>query len=92
MVQEAAWDYTYDHLAQETKNTYTYDEWAAKNDALADPSITYTLGAITEESPGVYGVDVTLSTGDVRHTYFVQEDGQWLHLFSADEYALFSTV
>jgi hypothetical protein len=92
MVQEGDWDYTYNHLDATTQATYTYDQWVAANDALASPDITYTVGDITEESPGVFGVDVTLSTGDVRHTYFVNENDQWLHGFSDDEYALFASV
>jgi hypothetical protein len=92
MVQEGDWDYTYNHLDAETRSTYTYDQWVAANDALASPDITYTVGDITEESPGLFGVDVTLSTGDVRHTYFVNENSQWLHRFSDDEYALFASV
>ena len=91
-VQEADWDYTYNHLDQATRSTYTYEQWVAANDALASPDITYTVGDITEESPGVFGVDVTLSTGDVRYTYFVYENNQWLHRFSDDEYALFAGV
>jgi hypothetical protein len=92
MVQEGDWDYTYNHLDAATRSTYTYEQWAAANDALASPDITYTVGDITEESPGVFGVDVTLSTGDVRHTYFVKENDQWLHSFSDDEYALLASV
>jgi hypothetical protein len=92
MVQEGDWDYTYNHLDEATRSTYTYEQWVAANDALASPDITYTVGDITEESLGVFGVDVTLSTGDVRHTYFVNENNQWLHSFSDDEYALLASV
>src|SRR5215207_7363565 len=92
MVQEGDWDYTYNHLDEATRSTYTYEQWVAANDALASPNITYTVGDITEESPGVFGVDVTLSTGDVRHTYFVYENNQWLHNFSDEEYALLASV
>lgn len=92
MVQEGDWDYTYNHLDETTRSTYTYEQWVAANDTLASPDITYTVGDITEESPGVFGVDVTLSSGDVRHTYFVHENNQWLHSFSDDEYALFASV
>ena len=92
MVQEGDWDYTYNHLDEATRSTYTYEQWVAANDALASPNITYTVGDITEESPGVFGVDVTLSTGDVRHTYFVNENNQWLHSFSDEEYALLASV
>ena len=91
-VQEADWDYTYNHLDEATRSTYTYEQWAAANDALASPDITYTVGDITEESPGVFGVDVTLSTGDFRHTYFVYENDQWLHSFSDEEYELLASV
>jgi hypothetical protein len=92
MVQEGNWDYTYNHLDAATRSTYTYEQWTAANNALASPDITYTVGDITEESPGVFGVDVTLSTGDVRHTYFVNENNQWLHRFSDEEYALLASV
>src|SRR5215203_4759541 len=92
MVQEGDWDYTYNHLDEATRSTYTYEQWVAANDALASPDITYTVGDITEESPGIFGVDVTLSTGDVRHTYFVYENNQWLHNFSDEEYALLASV
>jgi hypothetical protein len=91
-VQEADWDYTYNHLDEATRSTYTYEQWAAANDALASPDITYTVGDITEESSGVFGVDVTLSTGDFRHTYFVYENNQWLHSFSDEEYELLASV
>jgi hypothetical protein len=95
-VEQGDWNYTYDHLDSETQGTYTYAEWATNNEALASGSVTYTVESVEITSPSVANVNVALSFGDgsteVRHTYFVRENGQWLHRFSSDEYALFASV
>jgi hypothetical protein len=88
------WDYTYDHLASETRNTYGREEWANKNAARYDPSIDYKVDSVVMESPTKADVVVVLALGDgstrFRNTYFVKEDGRWLHQFGAEEYALFA--
>jgi len=48
-VEYTDWDYTYDHLAAETRNTYGEDEWANKNAALYDPSIDYKVDSVMME-------------------------------------------
>jgi len=91
-VEYTDWDYTYNHLASETRNTYGRDAWANKNAALYDPSIDYKVDSVVMESPTKADVVVVLMLGDgstnVRNTYFVKENGQWLHQFGAEEYAL----
>jgi hypothetical protein len=95
-VEYTDWDYTYDHLASETRNTYGREEWANKNAALYDPSIDYKVDSVMMESPTKANVVVVLALGDgstsFRNTYVVKKNGRWLHSFSDAEYALFASA
>jgi hypothetical protein len=94
------WGYTYDHLDSETQSAYTEQEWFAKNDYLADTgAVTYTIESVVMDSAypeTVADVAVLLTTTDgsasVRNTYFVYEDGSWLHRFSPEEYDLLASA
>jgi len=87
------WGYTYDHLDSETQNTYTRDEWFAKNEYLANTgSVTYTIESVEMDPSApdtLAGVEVVLTATDgsasVRNTYFVYEDGSWKHRFGAED-------
>jgi Skp family chaperone for outer membrane proteins len=94
------WEYTYDHLDSETQSAYTKQEWLAKNEYLADTGpVTYTIQSVVMDSAypdTVAALVVVLTSPDgstsVRNTYFVYEDGSWLHRFSPEEYDLFASV
>jgi hypothetical protein len=94
------WGYTYDHLDSETQSAYTEQEWFAKNDYLADTgTVTYTIDSVVMDSAypkTVANVAVVLTTTDgsasVRNTYYVYEDGSWLHRFSPEEYDLLASA
>jgi hypothetical protein len=94
------WGYTYDHLISETQSTYTEQEWFSKNDYLADTgAVTYTIQSVVMDSsaPETFAyVSVVLTATDgstnVRDTYFVYEDGSWLHQFSPEEYDLLASA
>jgi hypothetical protein len=94
------WGYTYDHLDSETRSAYTEQEWFAKNEYLADTgAVTYTIQSVVMDSsaPETFAyVTVVLTATDgstnVRNTYFVYEDGAWLHRFSAEEYDLLASA
>lgn len=94
------WGYTYDHLDSETQSTYTEQEWFSKNDYLADTgAVTYTIKSVVMDSsaPETFAyVSVVLTATDgstnVRDTYFVYEDGSWLHRFSPEEYDLLASA
>jgi hypothetical protein len=94
------WGYTYDHLDSETQSAYTEQGWAAKNDHLADTgAVTYTIQSVAMDSSApetIADVTVVLTATDgstnVRNTYFVYEDGSWLHSFSTEEYDLLASA
>ena len=95
-VERKDWNYTYDNLDSETKQSFTRGEWIRKNQDFdnVDPLVRSTpqiIGEVSTSSP----VEVTLAqvfgsgaTGS-RTTYFVWEDGSWKHRFSQEEYDLF---
>jgi hypothetical protein len=95
-VERKDWNYTYDNLDSETRQSFTRSEWIRKNQDFdnADPlvrSTPQTIGEVSTSSP----VEVTLAqtfgsgTTGSRTTYFVWEDGSWKHRFSQEEYDLF---
>jgi outer membrane murein-binding lipoprotein Lpp len=92
------WDYTYNHLDSQTQSAYTEQEWAAKNEYLANTgAVTYTIQSVVMDSSApetLADVTVVLTATDgstnVRNTYFVYEDGAWLHRFSPEEYDLWA--
>ena len=99
-VAARSWGYTYDHLDSETQSAYTEQEWFAKNEYLADTgAVTYTIQSVVMDSsaPETFAyVTVVLTATDgstnVRDTYFVYEDGSWLHRFSPEEYDLLASA
>lgn len=91
------WEYTYDNLDSQTQSMFTEEEWSQKNQWFWDryPTVYHILSI---ESDGdfegsVADVDVRLTGEDgsswIRTTYFVKEDGEWLHRFSEEESDLF---
>ncbi len=90
------WDYTYEHLDSETQSAFTREEWYQKNEWLSDngPAVYDVLSVELDETSGeplVAEVSVRITAEDgsssfVRDTFFVLEDGEWLHRFGQEEY------
>ena len=91
------WEYTYEHLDSETQSMFTLEEWVQKNQYYWNlSSITYDILSVevvpdseellTEVAVRVTGED---SSSFVRTTYWVLEDGEWLHRFGQEEIDLF---
>ncbi len=89
------WSYTYEHLDSETQSMFTEEEWFEKNQWFADNgSVVYHIESVeldeTSEEPLVVEVSVRITGEDgssfVRDTYWVLEDGEWLHRFGQEEY------
>jgi hypothetical protein len=99
-VAARSWGYTYDHLDSETQSAYSEQEWFAKNDYLADTgAVTYTIQSVVMDSSApetLANVTLVLTAADgstnVRNTYWVYEDGSWLHRFSPEEYDLLASA
>jgi len=96
--KEGDWAYTYSHLDYVTKSHYTREDWFAKNDYLASlGAVTYWVKLVKMIKPSVAQVYVILTaeedgTTSIRRTYFVREDGRWLHSFSEQEYDLLASA
>ena len=92
------WGYTYEHLDSQTRSAFTREEWFEKNQWLADQGeAVYHVESVEEpdeaspEPLAEVTVRLTFEDGSssVRGTFFVLEDGEWLHRFSQEEYELF---
>ncbi len=91
------WDYTYDALDSETQALFSREEWDEKNQWLSDnyPAIynieTVELDETAQEPLAEVAVRLTDEAGSswIRNTYFVNEDGEWLHRFAQEEIDLF---
>lgn len=91
------WAYTYDHLDSQTRSMFTEEAWSRKNQWFWDrnPTVYHILsiesdgdfeGSVAEVEIRITGEDGSTWT---RTTYFVKEDGEWLHRFSQEENDLF---
>ena len=91
------WDYTYEYLDSETQSMFTEEEWAQKNqwywdqsdttyDILSVKMVSSSEEPLTEVAVRLIGED---GSSFVRTTYWVLEDGEWLHRFSQEEIDLF---
>ena len=87
------WSYTYDHLDSVTQSMFTEEEWAQKNQYYWDlnPTVYDILSVellddpeetITEVTVRITGAD---GSSFIRTTYWVLENGEWLHRFGQEE-------
>ena len=91
------WAYTYNHLDSQTRSMFTEEEWSQKNQWFWDlnPTVYHILSIESDgESEGsVAEVELRITGEDgsswTRTTYFVKEEGEWLHRFSEEETDLF---
>ena len=91
------WVYTYDNLDSQTKDMFTEEEWIERNQWFWDRNeIIYHILSIEpdgESEGSVADVELRLTGGEgsswTRTTYFVKEDGEWLHRFGQEEIDLF---
>ncbi len=88
------WAFTYEHLDSETRSRFTREEWFEKNQWLADQGeATYYIESVeldeTSQDPlAEVSVRITSEDGSsfVRDTFWVLENGEWLHRFGQEEY------
>lgn len=91
------WTYTHEHLDSETQAVFTEEEWFQKNQWFADrnPAIYHVLSVEEDENSTEPFVEVDLrltgadGSASERTTYWVLENGEWLHRFSQEEIDLF---
>ena len=92
------WAYTYDHLDSQTQSMFTEEEWFEKNQYYwdLDPTVYDILSVellddpeetITEVTVRVTGTD---GSSVIRTTYWVLENGEWLHRFGQQEIDAFT--
>lgn len=87
------WAYTYDHLDSATQNMFTEEEWFQKNQYYWDlnPTVYDILSVELLDDPEETITEVTVrvtpedGSSFVRTTYWVLEDGEWLHRFGQEE-------
>ena len=91
-VDRGEWGYTYSHLDSETQSLFTEEEWARRNQFLADnnPGELSSMRAavdINSGEPAHVTVYRTFKSGsyNVRDTLFVYEDGMWKHRLVSEE-------
>ena len=87
---------TYDLLSSEVKTYYTQDEWVASNTALDSAAGEFVVTDAYPEDLGLsvstYAVAVTVyADGSTfnRTTYFIYENGRWVHHLSSEEVNMF---
>ena len=92
------WGYTYDHLDSQTQNMLTEEEWFQKNQYYWDlnPTVYDILSVELLDDPNETITEVTVNvtaedgTSFIRTTYWVLEDGEWLHRFGQQEIDAFT--
>ncbi len=89
-------DYTYDALDSETQALFTREEWLQKNQWFAgNGSVIYDIESVYQAGTNDEYFAVTLKltyedgSSSTRTTYFVYENGQWLHRFGQEEKDLY---
>lgn len=91
------WSYTYEHLDSRTRGTFSEEVWFRKNQWFwnRNPTVYHVLSTESDgDSEGsVAGVEIRITGEDgsswIHTTYFIKEDGKWLHRFSEEETDLF---
>jgi hypothetical protein len=89
-------DYTYDNLDSETQAMFTREEWLQKNQWFAgNGSVIYDIESVYQAGTNDEYFAVTLKltyedgSSSTRTTYFVYENGRWLHRFGQEEKDLY---
>ena len=91
------WGYTYDHLDSVTQSMFTEEEWFEKNQYYWDlnPTVYHILSVELLDDPEETITEVTVrvtaadGTSFIRTTYWVLENGEWLHRFGPEEISTF---
>ena len=87
------WSYTYEHLDSETQGMFMEEEWVQKNQYYWDRNPTgyeiLSVDLLSDSGEPTAEVTVRIRGEDGssfdRTTYWVLEDGEWLHRFSQEE-------
>ncbi|CAN5750498.1 hypothetical protein BH23ACT11_BH23ACT11_13880 [soil metagenome] len=95
-VDREEWSYTYSHLDSKSQALFTEEEWARRNQFLADnfPGELSTMRVAVEinsDDPADVTTYRTFKSGSslVRDTLFVYEEGMWKHRLVEEELDLF---
>jgi hypothetical protein len=86
---------TYDLLSSEAQTYYTQDEWVTANTVLDSAAAEFVVTDAYQYDLGLgvptYAVTLTVYAdgSSVRTTYFIYEDGQWVHHLTSEEVNLF---
>jgi hypothetical protein len=83
------YDYTYGHLSQTDRLTFTKEDWVSANQNLQSDQASYQITDIRKAGLGGYDVELTVD-GKPRKTTFVSEGGEYKHELSNEEYAMFA--
>jgi hypothetical protein len=83
--------YTYSHLGYEARGVYTADQWNTINENAQSAGAAYVVQTATPTGDGTFQVDLTVN-GTPRTTYFVLDAGEWYHLPTSEEYALYDEM
>ena len=80
--------YTYQHLGYEARDVYTQDQWNTLNEANGSAGAAYAVQSATPAGQDTYQIDLTVN-GTPRTTYFILDGGEWFHLPTDEEYAMY---
>src|SRR5215212_7852789 len=80
--------YTYQHLGYEARGVYTRDQWNTLNEANGSAGAAYAVQSATPAGQDTYQIDLTVN-GTPRTTYFILDGGEWFHLPTDEEYAMY---
>jgi hypothetical protein len=86
---------TYDLLSSESQTYYTQDEWVTANTVLDSAAAEFVVTDAYQYDLGLgvptYAVTLTVYAdgSSERTTYFIYEDGQWVHHLTSEEVNLF---
>ena len=80
--------YTYQHLGYEARGVYTQDQWNTLNEANGSAGAAYAVQSATPAGQDTYQIDLTVN-GTPRTTYFILDGGEWFHLPTDEEYAMY---
>jgi endonuclease YncB( thermonuclease family) len=81
--------YTYEHLSEADRLTFTQEDWISANQSLQSDQATYEITDVRKAGLGRYEVELTVN-GEPRTTRFVSESGIFKHELTGNEFIMFN--
>jgi hypothetical protein len=81
--------YTYEHLSEADRLTFSREEWISANQALQSDQATYQITDVQKADLGGYDVELTVNA-EPRTTRFVSESGIFKHELTGNEFTMFT--